>query len=473
MPINGNFNKNNSYNKLSKFPSLLLSTCLFMTLACFVIFFLYITASEKLYQNITDTSMRANIIKGEMMRIDEVLTMSAIMAAYSGKSEWEDRYKLNESVLDNYIKELTSLVIDKDSLDFTIETKLANEKLVSIEYKAFDLVRKSKKDEAIKLLNSTEYKKQKQIYSNAMKEFSQLMQIRIDKANKKNEHIVDILAICVAVTIILLLICWLKLIKSIKKWRHQLIKTHKKNIKIKRDLIKINENLNKSAYIISHDIQESLRSVYSFSQILFATKKKTFSAEERTYIKFIQENIIRIRELINEILANAMQMSQSIEIKAIDCNVVLEEVKTNLAQLIKSSNATIKPFGNLPIINGNKVQVIQLFQNLIANAIKYRSSSDPKIDIISYEDNEKITLIFSDNGIGIAKNNINHIFNKFVQIDKTKQGSGLGLNICKEIVESYNGQIWVESKLGNGSKFFIEIPKQQNDNKNNDTSFVD
>ncbi|MDP1746333.1 MAG: ATP-binding protein, partial [Bacteroidota bacterium] len=209
----------------------------------------------------------------------------------------------------------------------------------------------------------------------------------------------------------------------------------------------------------SHDLQEPLRMVTSYLQLLENRYKDKLDQDAKDFISFAVDGSNRMRSLIHSLL----EYSRINRVKAfeiIDVNILLKEVLENLSTAIKENKATIK-INDLPKINGDPILINQLFQNLIQNAIKFKNTRNPEIDISCKEEKDEYIFSVKDNGIGIQKEYIDKIFIIFKRLHSKEEypGTGMGLAICKKIVERHGGKIWVESEFGKGSTFYFTIKK--------------
>ncbi len=226
------------------------------------------------------------------------------------------------------------------------------------------------------------------------------------------------------------------------------------------NLKRSNQELEQFAYVASHDLQEPLRMVASFTQLLEMRYKDKLDKEGLEYIDFAVEGAKRMQNLINDLLAYSRVTSNAKEFEEVNLEKVLDEVLFNLEIAIEENNAVITR-EKLPMIHTDYLQIVQVFQNLIGNAIKYRGKETPEIQISARNKSDYWLFSFKDNGIGMEPDNFNQIFQIFRRLHTKDEygGTGIGLAICKRIVERQGGRIWVESEPGNGSTFYFTIPK--------------
>lgn len=220
-----------------------------------------------------------------------------------------------------------------------------------------------------------------------------------------------------------------------------------------------NQDLERFAFIASHDLQEPLRMITAYSQLLIKSHAGEFDREAGTFVDNIVSGTTRMRELLSDLLAYTELRSRNEEpLELVDLNAVLENVRQNLQAAIAESGAAVTS-ERLPVIRAYRAHFQPLFQNLIANAIKYRSARPPRIHVSVQEKDGELRFSVADNGIGIEPEYHKKIFEVFRRLHGAKiPGTGVGLAICQRIVERYGGRIWVESQPGKGSRFLFTLP---------------
>ena len=225
-----------------------------------------------------------------------------------------------------------------------------------------------------------------------------------------------------------------------------------------KELRRANEDLKQFAFAASHDLQEPLRMITAYSQLLVRDYPGPIEGEAKICLDFITQGAERMRDLLIDLLSYAEAGVDSGKAnEVIDLNTILDNVKQNLKIAIEESSAAIvsQP---LPRIEGQRAHFVQLFQNLIGNAIKYRGEQPVCILISAEPLDNGWRFAVADSGIGIAPEYHAHIFGVFKRLHgQTIAGTGMGLAICQRVVERYNGRIWVESQLGQGAKFYFTI----------------
>lgn len=229
-----------------------------------------------------------------------------------------------------------------------------------------------------------------------------------------------------------------------------------KNIEIKR----LNGEIQQLTYVASHDLQEPLRMVSTFTKLLEKNYKDKLDDKAKEYIFFASDGALRMQALIEDLLLYSRVGTKGKPFEPTDCNEVINKTLSYLQILIKEKNAKIS-YEHLPNVNADYSQFIQLFQNLITNAIKFNENKIPEIKIQATQKDKEWLFSVSDNGIGIDKQFSERVFLMFQRLHTYKEypGTGIGLAICKKIVERHGGKIWVESEIGKGSIFYFTIPK--------------
>lgn len=228
-------------------------------------------------------------------------------------------------------------------------------------------------------------------------------------------------------------------------------------------LMRSNEELEQFAYIASHDLQEPLRAVSIYTQLLARRYRNTLEGDADQYINFIVEGAQRMERLVHDLLDfSRVDANGSDFFISMSCDESLDDALRNLHSLIKETGAVITRHG-LPRIIGDPVQITRLFQNLIVNSIKFRSGENPHIDVAAQPSAKEWFFSVRDNGIGIEPQYAEKVFGIFKSLNPRdkRSGSGMGLAICRKIVSHHRGRIWVESELGKGSTFFFTLPKDR------------
>jgi len=226
------------------------------------------------------------------------------------------------------------------------------------------------------------------------------------------------------------------------------------------ELKRSNAELEQFAYVASHDLQEPLRGIAGMAQLLQKRYKGQLDNRADEFIDHMVDSTERMQKLINDLLTYSRIGRRGETIRLMEANTALKEAIKNLDVAIQEYGATIT-YENLPKVRIDATQFIRLFQNLIGNAIKFRSECPPQIHVGVSDAGEFWKFSVQDNGIGIEPQYFDRIFQVFQRLHTRREykGTGIGLAICKKIIERHGGRIWVEAQFGQGSTFYFTLPK--------------
>ena len=228
-----------------------------------------------------------------------------------------------------------------------------------------------------------------------------------------------------------------------------------------KELARSNQDLEQFAYVASHDLQEPLRMVAAYTQLLAEKYEGKLDEQADKYIRYAVEGATRMQTLVQDLLAFSRAGREEIETTETDCNTVVQQALWNLEGAVRGRSAQIR-CGELPTVAANSAQLRQVFQNIIGNAIKFHGPDPPRVRIEAQRKNGEWEFSVADNGIGIAADRNQDVFAAFTRLHTRDEypGNGIGLAICKKIIERHNGRIWVESEGGRGATFKFTLPVQ-------------
>ncbi len=231
--------------------------------------------------------------------------------------------------------------------------------------------------------------------------------------------------------------------------------------KLVTDLERSNKELEQFAYVASHDLQEPLRMIASYLEIIDSRYSERLDEDGHQFIGYAVDGARRLKTLIQDLLSYSRVHTRGHPVSDVDLNEVVEKVRLNLSKIVGETGTTIRSH-DLPVIKADDSQMLQLFQNLAENAIKFKGDVPLKIDIKAEANEDEWVLSVSDNGAGIDPQFHDRIFVIFQRLNGPAEssGTGIGLAICKRIMDRHGGRIWVESEEGKGSTFYMVLPKE-------------
>jgi len=227
------------------------------------------------------------------------------------------------------------------------------------------------------------------------------------------------------------------------------------------ELARSNAELEQFAYVASHDLQEPLRMIATYTQLLAERYRGRLDDQAQKYIAYSVDGALRMQTLIHDLLRFSQVGKREIEPTRADCRIAVEQALKNLQAAVQESGAVVN-WNGLPVVMADPSQLTQVFQNLIANAIKFHGTESPVIQIDAEKNDHEWVFTVSDNGIGIPAESWQDIFAIFRRLHTRDEyaGNGIGLSICKKIIERHGGRIWIEAQATPGCRFKFTLPME-------------
>ena len=225
------------------------------------------------------------------------------------------------------------------------------------------------------------------------------------------------------------------------------------------ELERSNSRLGEFASIASHELQEPLRMVEKYGALAVEGGDGKLGRDQREALEFVRGGARRMRNLVSDLLQFSRLETEARAFEACDCNSLVEEAANNLIAAVEESGARIEREG-LPTVLGDRAQLVQLLQNLLANAVKFRGDATPEVHVSAERKGDEWVFAVEDNGIGIDPRRSQEIFKLFHRLQPELPGTGIGLALCQRIIERHGGRIWAESRPGQGSTFYFTLPER-------------
>jgi hypothetical protein len=227
------------------------------------------------------------------------------------------------------------------------------------------------------------------------------------------------------------------------------------------ELARSNAELEQFAYVASHDLQEPLRMIANYTQLLAERYRGKLDDQADKYIAYSVDGAVRMQTLIRDLLSFSRVGTAEIDLSATECHAVVEQALKNLQAAVQESGTTVKWTG-LPMVMADPSQLTQVFQNLIANAIRFHGAEAPVVQIDAEKKDHEWVVTVSDNGIGVPVESWQDIFVIFRRLHTRSEyaGNGIGLSICKKIIERHGGKIWIEAQAKPGCRFKFTLPTE-------------
>ena len=437
-------------------------------------------------------------LRGRILHLDEVLAMSARMAAATGNLRWEDRYRRFEPELDEAIRDAMGRAPSEISARHVAETDAANRKLVEMANRAFALVRQNRAGEANDILLGEEYEIEKKRYANGMREvvsglgayLDEVMGTEREEALASMFAAVGVLAISLAV--------WAAVIRGVSRWqtalatslerRHEAeeaLRERERRLEVLNEeleervidrtaqLAAANKELEAFSYSVSHDLRAPLRHLDGFVNLLLEREGPHLDESSARYLRIIGEAATRMGRLIDDLLAFSRTARAELRLQPVELADLIKDAQRELAPMSERRHIrwTVDP---LPAVEGDPALLRLVLINLLANAVKF-TTTRPEAEIhigVARIDGGEAAIFVRDNGVGFDPQYGHKLFGVFQRLhrDDEFEGTGVGLATVQRIIHRHGGQVWAEGEPNRGATFYFSLRPAGQDAQNADSA---
>ena len=452
-------------------------------------------------------------LRGDILHLDEVLTMSAMMAAKTGDPEWRTRYKQAESRLVHVITQAVQLAPETEAQAASEQLESTNTALMDLETRAFELIGRGEQDQAWALLESTEYKKFKEKYSSSLRQLDGALEKVIAASRLDQQSWVWTHVAVITITATLLICLWVVVARQRLRWHRALLQSNEQLLghagllteanrrfqeqatmlgeqrayvialmneanqakqRAERHEAKLadrNKEMERFVYTVSHDLKNPLVTILGYATMLQGELRNHDNPKLDGWARRIVQAGQRMNDTVKDLIELSRVGHVPHEPTRVDLNNLIPEVLDGLQQQIDRYGAHVQIQPELPTVTADPHRIAEVFDNLITNALKHGCThTDPRIEIGAIADGSHVKAFVRDHGEGIAERYHSKVFGLFQRLDSQAEGTGVGLAIVKRIVEAHGGRVWVESPVtspeltrdnhgNNGAAFWISLPQ--------------
>jgi signal transduction histidine kinase len=445
---------------ISSFPMrpLLAGVLLTMAMSLFALWSTW--SAYKGFTDVAQVELRLDRLSGEIIHLDEVLTMSARMCAATGEPRWEARYRHYEPLLDHAIKETIALAPEESVRQAAQQTDVANIRLVEMEHASFDLVRAGRQTEARSLLFSQEYEDQKAIYANAINDCKRVVERRVDEQIHHHTRRALVQLGLTLAALMTLGFGWVRVLRLVRQ-------NDVERVMLLGELENAVQARDQFLSVASHELKTPVTTLKLQVDSLAPGRKSSTGSDDTRLEKRlggVARQVNRLNKLIDELLDTSRITGGAISLvpeENVDLAAIIRDTSTRFKdELAKAGCELSIRGGEQPILGRwDPMRLDQVLSNLFSNALKYAPGKP--IGITAAADERFARVEFRDQGMGIAPDKHEIIFQRFERAvpERRYGGFGLGLWIVRQVVTAMGGEVSVESQLGEGATFRVVLPR--------------
>jgi signal transduction histidine kinase len=449
-----------------RYPEGLLTVALLLTAVVVALLSWTVHDSHRLAAMTKDRYLRFENLRSVIVHLDEVLTMSARMAAATGDLRWEKRYRAFEPQLDAAIKEAVQLAPSANLAESAAHTDAANIKLVEMENRAFALLREGRVTDAQRVLSSDEYEAQKRAYAAGINQLIGGLRNQLEAALDSDQRMMALSILSAVIVLPVMVLAWFIVIRRLRRWHTGLMKSiaDRKQVeeRLRVSVVQLEaalKELGDFSYTVSHDLRNPLRAIDGFSNVLLEDYGDRLDEVGQDHLRRIRTATVRLGELTDE-LVNLLQVArQQMNYETVDLSTMARGIATVLQQREPHRQVEFVIADGL-LAKGDASLLRVVLQNLLGNAWKYTSRrTHARVEFGACHNNGHSGYFTRDDGVGFDMTYKDKLFGAFQRLHGVGEfaGNGIGLAIVQRIVQRHGGRVWAEGNIDEGATFYFTL----------------